>query len=146
MSAINKVTVIGAGLMGHGIAQVFAVHHHAVTIFDTNPKVLESVRSRIQTNLHDLGENPSALDRLNVCPVLEQAVAGADFVVEAAPENLALKRKLFETIEAAAPAAAILASNTLSSRSRKSWRGLRTEHDAWEPTGGTRRSSSRWLK
>jgi 3-hydroxybutyryl-CoA dehydrogenase len=112
MSAMNKVAVIGAGLMGHGIAQVFAVHHHAVTIFDTDPKVLETVRSRIQTNLHDLDEDPSALDRLNVCAVLEQAVAGADFVVEAAPEDLDLKRKLFQAIEAAAPAAAILASNT----------------------------------
>jgi 3-hydroxybutyryl-CoA dehydrogenase len=112
MSAMNKVAVIGAGLMGHGIAQVFAVHHHAVTIFDTNSKVLETLRSRIQRNLHDLGEDLSALDRLNVCPVLEQAVASADFVVEAAPEDLELKRKLFQAIEAAAPAAAILASNT----------------------------------
>ena len=109
---MTKVAVIGAGLMGHGIAQVFAVHHHAVTIFDSNPRALETLRSRIQTNLHDLEEDASALDRLEVCPVLEQAVAGADFVVEAAPEDLELKRKLFQAIEAAVPAAAILASNT----------------------------------
>ena len=112
MSAINKVAVIGAGLMGHGIAQVFAVHHHVVTIFDTDPKVLHAVRSRIQTNLRDLDEDLSALDRLNLCPVLEQAVAGADFVIEAAPEDVELKRKLFQAIESAAPPAAILASNT----------------------------------
>jgi len=112
MGAKNKVAVIGAGLMGHGIAQVFAVHDHAVTIFDANPKVLETVRSRIQTNLQDLGKDPSALDRLCTCLELEQAVAGADFVVEAAPEDLELKRQLFKAIEAAAPPAAILASNT----------------------------------
>ena len=112
MGAKNKVAVIGAGLMGHGIAQVFAVHGHAVTIFDANPRVLETVHSRIQTNLQDLGEDPSALDRLRTCAELEQAVAGADFVVEAAPEDLELKRQLFKAIEAAAPPAAILASNT----------------------------------
>ena len=112
MSAPSKVAVIGAGLMGHGIAQVFAVHHYAVKIFDTNPKVLEAVHSRIQTNLRNLGADPAALERLSVCPVLEQTVAGADFVVEAAPEDLELKRKLFKAIGAAAPAEAILASNT----------------------------------
>jgi 3-hydroxybutyryl-CoA dehydrogenase len=112
MSANSKVAVIGAGLMGHGIAQVFAVHGHAVTIFDANPKVLETVRSRIQTNLRDLGEGASALERLSTCRVLEQAVAEADFVVEAAPEDLKLKRQLFKAIEAAAPPQAILASNT----------------------------------
>jgi 3-hydroxybutyryl-CoA dehydrogenase len=112
MSASSKVAVIGAGLMGHGIAQVFAVHGHAVTIFDANPKVLETVRSRIQTNLRDLGEGASALERLSTCRVLEQAVAEADFVVEAAPEDLKLKRQLFKAIEAAAPPQAILASNT----------------------------------
>jgi 3-hydroxybutyryl-CoA dehydrogenase len=112
MSAPRKVAVIGAGLMGHGIAQVFAVHHYAVTIFDTNPKVLETLHSRIQTNLHNLGGDPAALERLSACPVLEQAVAGADFVVEAVAEDPELKRELFKAIEAAAPAAAILASNT----------------------------------
>jgi 3-hydroxybutyryl-CoA dehydrogenase len=112
MGAKNKVAVIGAGLMGHGIAQVFAAHDHAVTIFDANPRVLETVHSRIQRNLQDLGEDASALDRLCTCPELEQAVAGADFVVEAASEDLELKRQLFKAIEAAAPPAAILASNT----------------------------------
>jgi 3-hydroxybutyryl-CoA dehydrogenase len=112
MSAKSKVAVIGAGFMGHGIAQVFAVHDHAVTIFDVNPGVLETVHSRIRTNLQNLGQDASALDRLCVCPVLEQAVVGADFVVEAASEDLELKRHLFKAIEAAAPPAAILASNT----------------------------------
>jgi 3-hydroxybutyryl-CoA dehydrogenase len=112
MRARGEVAVIGAGLMGHGIAQAFAVHDHAVTIFDANPKVLETVHSRIQANLRDLGEDASALDHLSACPVLEQAVGGADFVVEAAPEDLKVKRQLFKAIEAAAPPQAILASNT----------------------------------
>ena len=81
-------------------------------IFDPDPNVLETVRSRIQTNLHDLGEDLSALDRLSARTVLEEAVAGADFVVEAAPEDLALKRQLFKAIEVAAPPEAVLATNT----------------------------------
>jgi 3-hydroxybutyryl-CoA dehydrogenase len=112
MGASSKVAVIGAGLLGHGIAQVFAVHHHAVAIFDPDPGALETVRSRIQKNLQDLGEDQSALERLSSFTVLEQAVAGADFIVEAAPEDLELKRRLFKAIAAAAPPRAILASNT----------------------------------
>lgn len=112
MDAAGKVAVIGAGLMGHGIAQVFATHGYDVAIFDADPKVLEQVRSRIRTNLEDLGADPSALDHLRTCADLDGAVAGADFIVEAAPEDLEVKRKVFKAVEAAAPSRAILASNT----------------------------------
>jgi len=107
-----KIAVVGAGLMGHGIAQVFASHRYEVAIFDPAPSALESVGARIRANLRDLGEDMSAADRVTPCAELEQAVCGADFVVEAALENLEAKQALFARIEAAASPQAILASNT----------------------------------
>lgn len=107
-----KVAVIGAGLMGHGIAQVFAVHGHAVRITDPSDQALASVRDRVRANLAELGGDVAAAERIEGCPSLEEAVTGADYVVEAASENLAVKKALFAAIEAAAGPSAILASNT----------------------------------
>src|SRR3954451_8422626 len=107
-----RIAVIGAGLMGHGIAQVFALHGHEVAIHDPAPASLASVRARIEANLRDLGEDAGAAARVTPNASLAETVRDADFVVEAALEDLPLKQKLFAAIEAAAPAAAILASNT----------------------------------
>jgi 3-hydroxybutyryl-CoA dehydrogenase len=107
-----RIAVIGAGLMGHGVAQVFAAHGHAVSVHDPNPESLATLKDRIRTNLADLGQPQEAIENVRACPGLEEAVRQADFVVEAALEDLAVKRKLFAAIEAAAPPAAILASNT----------------------------------
>jgi len=107
-----RIAVIGAGLMGHGIAQVFALGGHAVTIHDPAAASLASAKERIAANLRDLGDDLAALDRVTPNPSLAEAVRDADFVVEAALEDLALKQKLFGTIEAAARPDAILASNT----------------------------------
>lgn len=111
MAAMN-VAVIGAGLMGHGIAQVFAVHGHAVRITDPSEQALASVRDRVRANLADLGGDSGAAERIEGCTRLKDAVAGADYVVEAASENLAVKQALFAAIEAAAGPSTILASNT----------------------------------
>lgn len=107
-----RVAVIGAGMMGHGIAQVFALAGHSVTITDAHAPTLASVLSRVEANLIDLGEDVSAVRRIRPVESLAEAVRDADFVVEAASENLALKRELFAAVEAAAPETAILASNT----------------------------------
>ncbi len=107
-----NITVVGAGLMGHGIAQVFAVHGHAVTLTDSAAAVLDAARERVRRNLVELGGDLAALDRIATQRDLSAAVAGADLVVEAAPEDLALKQALFATIEAAAPGGAVLATNT----------------------------------
>lgn len=112
MSAGQKIAVIGAGLMGHGIAQVFASAGHAVVITDAAAATLASVQERIRTNLRDLALDESAAARVTPVSELGEAVAGADFVVEAAAENLAVKQDLFQQIEAMAPSHAILASNT----------------------------------
>jgi 3-hydroxybutyryl-CoA dehydrogenase len=98
--------------MGHGIAQVFAAHGHDVALTDSAPAVLSSARDRIRRNLVELGGDLAALERITIHADLAPTVQAADLVVEAAPENLALKRSLFAAIEAAAPAHAVLATNT----------------------------------
>ena len=112
MATKMRIAVVGAGLMGHGIAQVFALAGHEVAITDPAEAVLATAKSRIEANLRDLGDDLSALERVAPCASLADAVQGADFVVEAALEDLAVKQQLFADIEAAARPGTILASNT----------------------------------
>jgi 3-hydroxybutyryl-CoA dehydrogenase len=111
-SATTRIAVIGGGLMGHGIAQVFARAGHPVRVHDAVPATLATVVERIRRNLTDLGQDPAAADRVTCHATIAEAVADAGVVFEAGPENLPLKQKIFAEIEAAAPPAAILASNT----------------------------------
>ncbi|MCC6888481.1 MAG: 3-hydroxyacyl-CoA dehydrogenase family protein [Hyphomicrobiales bacterium] len=106
------IAVVGAGLMGHGIAQVFAVAGHDVSITDSVGANLDSARSRIAASLADLGDDPRAVERVTPHNELATAVRDADFVVEAVSENLPLKQRLFVDIETHARPDAILASNT----------------------------------
>jgi 3-hydroxybutyryl-CoA dehydrogenase len=107
-----RVSVVGAGLMGHGIAQVFALRGHPVRVFDPAAAMLETLNERIRANLADLGQDVSAAERVIATPMLADAVRDADVVIEAGPENLATKQRVFLDVEAAAPPGAILASNT----------------------------------
>ena len=107
-----RIAVIGAGLMGHGIAQVFALAGHTVSITDAFPASLDAVKSRIAANLRDLGEDETAVTRVQPHADLAQAVHDADYVVEAVSEDLPLKQKLFGEIERHVRADTILASNT----------------------------------
>jgi 3-hydroxybutyryl-CoA dehydrogenase len=107
-----RIAVVGAGLMGHGIAQVFALAGHDVNITDTVMQNLESVKARITANLHDLGEDENVVSRVLPCVDLTEAVRDADFIVEAVAENLAVKQKLFAELELRVRRDAILASNT----------------------------------
>jgi 3-hydroxybutyryl-CoA dehydrogenase len=107
-----KIAVIGAGLMGHGIAQVFALAGHAVTITDAHGETLNTAKPRIAANLRELGEDEGAAERVSVCADLGEAVREADYVVEAVLEDLALKQKLFAEIERHVRPDTILASNT----------------------------------
>jgi 3-hydroxybutyryl-CoA dehydrogenase len=111
-AAKARIAVVGAGLMGHGIAQVFALAGHDVTITDSFAKSLVTVKSRIAANLKDLGDDPSAVDRVTPQADLAAAVRDADYVVEAVREDLPLKQKLFAEIECHVRADTILASNT----------------------------------
>ncbi|MBV1699306.1 MAG: 3-hydroxyacyl-CoA dehydrogenase family protein [Hyphomicrobiales bacterium] len=107
-----RITVIGAGLMGHGIAQVFALAGHEVTITDALAANLDTVKTRIAVNLRDLGQDEGAGVRVRPCADLADALLGADYVVEAVSEDLGLKQKLFAEIERHVRRDAILASNT----------------------------------
>jgi 3-hydroxybutyryl-CoA dehydrogenase len=107
-----RIAVIGAGLMGHGIAQVFALAGHDVTITDTVTANLDSARARIRTNLADLGDDVTAVERVRPIADLATAVRDADYVVEAVLEDLPLKQKLFAEIERHVRGDTILASNT----------------------------------
>jgi 3-hydroxybutyryl-CoA dehydrogenase len=114
MAAVKdaRITVIGAGLMGHGIAQVFALAGHDVTIYDAVKASLDSATARIATNLRDLGDDPAAVERVRPIADIGEAVRDADYVVEAVLEDLALKQQLFAEIERHVRPDTILASNT----------------------------------
>ena len=107
-----RIAVIGAGLMGHGIAQVFALAGHDVTITDAAAASLDTVKQRIATNLKDLGDDERAVERVTPVADLGAAVRDADYVVEAVLEDLPLKQKLFADIESHVRADTVLASNT----------------------------------
>ncbi len=108
----TRIAVIGAGLMGHGIAQAFAVAGHGVAIYDPDPERRAGVPERVRDNLRLVGADAGAADRIVVHGSLAETVAGAPVVIEAVPEDLALKQRLFSDIEAFAPPSALLASNT----------------------------------
>jgi 3-hydroxybutyryl-CoA dehydrogenase len=133
-----RIAVIGAGLMGHGIAQVFALAGHDVTIYDPVKASLDSAKARILTNLKDLGDDQSAVERVHPTPELVAAVREADYVVEAALEDLPLKQKLFAEIEQHVRPQTILASNTSVIPITRIMEGLRDRSRAlgthwWNP-------------
>ncbi len=116
----QRVLVVGAGLMGRGIAQVFASRGCAVTLTDVGDQVLarglEEIR-RSLTRLADegLGERAEiepTLGRIRVTTDLDAAAPGIDLAVEAVTENLELKRRVFRRLDARCPPGAILATNT----------------------------------
>jgi 3-hydroxybutyryl-CoA dehydrogenase len=107
-----KIAVVGAGLMGHGIAQVFALAGHEVAVTDSVAQNLDSVKSRIAANLRDLDDDVGAVSRVTPHSKLAEAVRDADYVVEAVLEDLPLKQKLFAEIERHVRPDTILASNT----------------------------------
>jgi 3-hydroxybutyryl-CoA dehydrogenase len=98
--------------MGHGLAQVFALAGHDVTIYDAVAASLKTVRERIATNLRDLGDDPRAVERVTPHENLGECLRDVDYVVEAVLEDLPLKQKLFAEIERHVRDDTILASNT----------------------------------
>jgi 3-hydroxybutyryl-CoA dehydrogenase len=121
MQGIERVAVIGAGTMGHGIAQVAAMAGCEVWLTDARPEALGAAVAKVTDNLEkgvargkvDAAAAAAALGRLRT-GTLAEGVREADLVIEAVPEQLALKQQLFREAEAAAPAHAILATNTSS--------------------------------
>jgi 3-hydroxybutyryl-CoA dehydrogenase len=115
MVATERIAVIGAGLMGHGLAQVFAQAGHQVAIHDPQPATLDSVHERVEQNMVALGGVPpfaNVIERIRTFSDIAECVADADFVIEAVPEDLQLKRALFDRLQDLASGRAILATNT----------------------------------
>jgi 3-hydroxybutyryl-CoA dehydrogenase len=108
----QPVAVIGGGLMGAGIAQIFAAAGHHVTVFEPNAEVRAGVLGRVGDVLKLVSGDPATLDSITVVDNMAEAVADAFYVTEAAPERLELKRAIFAQLEKLAPRTAILASNT----------------------------------
>jgi 3-hydroxybutyryl-CoA dehydrogenase len=121
---IRTIAVLGAGTMGKGIAQVGALAGCRVVLRDVEPALVEGALAKIRETLDggvargklSAAERDAAAGRLAGATSVPEAVAGADAVIEAAPEDLALKRSLFAEVERHAPAAALLATNTSSLR------------------------------
>ncbi|HWG89978.1 MAG TPA: 3-hydroxyacyl-CoA dehydrogenase/enoyl-CoA hydratase family protein [Candidatus Thermoplasmatota archaeon] len=121
---IATLTVLGAGDMGHGIAELAALRGFEVRLRDISPEVLESAMKKVQWSLEKLvahatitKENAAdALSRLKPTTDLAEAVRGTDLVIEAVPERLDLKQRVFAEVEALAPPTAVLATNTSAMR------------------------------
>jgi len=119
-SPIKRIAVIGAGIMGHGFAVVFAQKGYPVFLYDLNKEILKKAMAAIRTDLdtfskHGLiqkkDKNP-ILQRILATADFREAVGRADFVLEAIPEVMDLKKEMFQQLDQFAPPHAILASNT----------------------------------
>lgn len=119
---MKKLSVIGAGTMGNGIAHVFAMKNFEVNLVDVSQQQLEKAMATIAKNLdRQVAKNviteedkKNILARITTHSDVGKGVAEADLVVEAATENVELKLKIFSQLDAAAKADAILATNTSS--------------------------------
>jgi 3-hydroxybutyryl-CoA dehydrogenase len=117
---ISRVAVVGAGLMGHGIAQEFSLAGYEVHIQDMTEEKLKQAIRNIQVNLGMLKEAGTVTQKqadsvphtIHVTTDLEEAVGKADVVIEAVYENLELKQEIFQNLDQLCPKHAILASNT----------------------------------
>lgn len=117
---VTRIAVLGAGTMGHGIAHAAATAGFDTAMYDVTRAAVEKGRASIEKILRksvDLGkataaDADAALARLSISDQLADVLAGADFVIEAAPEKIDIKLHLFEEIDRHAPAHAIVTTNT----------------------------------
>lgn len=119
---MKNISVIGAGTMGNGIAHVFALKNYSVTLIDVSPEALSKAFINIEKNSERMvakgtiteEDKQQLLKNITTSTEITIGVANADLIVEAATENIDLKLKIFQQMDAAAPADCILASNTSS--------------------------------
>jgi len=119
---IKKITVIGSGTMGNGIAHTFAQFGYEVNLVDVSDNALSKALSTINKNLDRQvakgtiteADKSNTLAKISILTDLKNGVADADLVIEAASENLDLKLKIFKDLDAFSKPGAILASNTSS--------------------------------
>ncbi len=119
---MNKITVIGAGTMGNGIAHVFAMKGHDVNLVDISQDALDRAIATIDKNLGRMvakekiseADKTATLNNITTHTDLSNAVESVDLIVEAATENVGLKLKIFKQMDELAPEKTILATNTSS--------------------------------
>jgi 3-hydroxybutyryl-CoA dehydrogenase len=119
-AAIHAIAVLGAGTMGRGIAHVSALAGFATCLYDPDPAALAKAEAAIHRNLAKGVELKKvsaeaaarAQGALRLAERLPEAVSAADLVIESAPEDVALKMRLFQETDRLAPEHALLASNT----------------------------------
>ncbi|MFY3740403.1 MAG: enoyl-CoA hydratase/3-hydroxyacyl-CoA dehydrogenase [Candidatus Nitrosomirales archaeon] len=117
---INKITVLGSGLMGHGIAQVSAMAGYNVAIRDIDQSFLDKAMEKIKWSLNKLVEKnkisskdaENILARITTFVDLKEALKDCDLVIEAVPEDMNLKKKVYAEVDKLVPEKAVLASNT----------------------------------
>ncbi len=121
VDTVQRVAVLGAGSMGHGIAEVAAIGGYDVTMRDIEEEFVQDGYDDIKWSLEKLEEKgridesaATVLERIDTTTDLADAVADADLVIEAVPEQLEIKEDTFSTVDEHAPEDAILASNTSS--------------------------------
>ena len=120
MVDIKNITILGAGMMGPGLAQIFAVNGYNVTLWARRAEVLPGVTETIASNLKLMAENgigkaediESIVSRVKTTDDFEEAIKEADFVEEAIGENLELKQDFFQKMDKLCKSEAILATNT----------------------------------
>jgi enoyl-CoA hydratase / 3-hydroxyacyl-CoA dehydrogenase len=120
VTEINKITVLGSGIMGHGIAQISAMAGFEVTLRDVDTKFLDSAMSKIKWSLDKLVEkqkitqadSETVYSRIHPVVDLKQALSGADLLIEAVPEDMELKKKVYLDVDKHSDSKTIYASNT----------------------------------
>ena len=108
----QTIGVIGAGLMGHGIAYLLAAAGHTVRIYDPSAEWRKTLPERLESSRALLGGDPTLLGRISAHDQMKPAMTGTSFVFEAAPEKLPLKQQLFAELESLTAPDTILASNS----------------------------------
>jgi len=120
LSTINKITVLGSGIMGHGIAQIYAMAGYDVALRDIEKSFLDKAMEKIKWSLNKLVEkqklSQTEADKVfaRITPVvdMEQALKGTDLLIEAVPEDMSLKRKVYAEVDSFAESKTLYASNT----------------------------------
>ena len=146
LSQIKNIVVVGSGIMGHGIGQTFALGGYEVTLNDINDALLNRALQQIRSNLNTFVEfgmttpegAKEALSRIKTSKNLKEAAGESDFVVEALPEVMDLKKRIFKELDKYCPPHTIIASNTSGLSLTEMASGIKREDRAiiahwWNP-------------
>ena len=146
LSQIKNIVVVGSGIMGHGIGQTFDLGGYEVTLNDTSDTLLNKALQQIRSNLNTFVEfglttpegAKEALSRIKTSRNLKEAAGESDFVVEALPEMMDLKKRIFKELDEYCPSHTIIATNTSGLSLTEMASGIKREDQAiiahwWNP-------------